>query len=110
VGIEVSSARGFALFAEQISLDVMEHTAAEVERLLERLQVSPYQLQQLGIQFRDMGMAGVDVQRASDAEFRKFGIDPGHVKANRALSRLLDATRKLNSRTPAGFIHFKVRA
>ncbi|MBE1529513.1 hypothetical protein GGC65_003969 [Sphingopyxis sp. OAS728] len=89
--------------------ETVDRACMQVEALLEEQGVAAAELQALTERYNDLGTAGVDLARLSDAEWRGYGVDPKHVAVNKRLHRLLQSVRKLGSITPCSYLGFTAR-
>ena len=105
--VRARSFRGFVIIGSGVSQETADYARSRAEKLLEEHGVTAAELQRLSDRYADLGIAGVDLLRLSAADYRRYGIDPKHVKANKQLHEVLQATRKMRSITPCSYLGFK---
>ena len=108
--VRARSFRGFSIVGRGVTQETADRARVRAEALLEEHGMRAADLQRLSEQFVDLGSAGVDLQRLTAAEYRRYGIDPKHAKANKQLHEVLQAMRKLGAVTPCSYLGFRAEA
>lgn len=105
--VQAISFRGFKVVARGVSQAAVDQARAEVEGVLDKHGVTAADLDNLTHRYRILGESGVDVQRLSADDYRRYGIDPAHVRANNQVFDVLNAARKLGAIQPGSIISFQ---
>ena len=105
--VQAISFRGFKVVARGVSQAAVDQARAEVEGVLDKHGVTAADLDNLTHRYRILGESGVDVQRLSADDYRRYGIDPAHVRANNQVFDVLNAARKLGATQPGSIISFQ---
>lgn len=108
--VQARSFRGFSIVGRGVTQETADRARARVEALLEEQGVTAADIQGLTDRYLELGTAGVDLQRLSAADYRRYGIDPKHANASKRLHEVLQAARKLGSVTPCSYLGFKAGA
>lgn len=103
--VQAISFRGFKLVARGMSQAAVDQAREEVEGVLEKHGVTAADLDNLTNQYRVLGESGVDVGRLRADDYARFGIDPRHVRANKHVFEVLNASRKLGATQPGSVNH-----
>lgn len=105
--VQARSFRGFSIVGRGVTQDTADRARISVETLLEEQGVTAADIQGLTERYVDLGAAGVDLQRLSDVDYRRYGIDPRHAKASKQLHEVLQAARRLGSVIPCSYLGFR---
>lgn len=105
--VQAISFRGFKLVARGMSQAAVDQAREEVEGVLEKHGVTAADLDNLTHRYRLLGESGVDVGRLRADDYARFGIDPKHVRANKHVFEVLNASRKLGATQPGSVISFQ---
>ena len=99
MGVKVESPRGFVVVAEGVSERLAREASAKIETVLEQSGVTASDIENLRRRYQELGESGVDIQRLGAEDLKKYAIDASHVKANKAISAVLSATKE---KAPSG--------
>lgn len=105
--VQAISFRGFKLVARGVSQAAVDQARSEVEDVLETHGVTAADLNNLTQHYRVLGEAGVDVQHLRADDYKRYNINPAHVRANKHVFEVLKAARKLGSTQPDSVISFQ---
>lgn len=105
--VQAISFRGFKLVARGMSQAAVDQAREEVEGVLEKYGVTAADLDNLTNRYRILGESGIDVGRLRADDYARFGIDPKHVRANKHVFEVLNASRKLGATQPGSIISFQ---
>lgn len=105
--IEARSFQGFSIFGRGVAQPAVDQARVEIEGVLEKHGVTAADMQRLTEVFADLASSGVDLQQLGSSDWKRYGVDPKHVKANRHLHEVLKAARKDGSTSPGSVISFK---
>lgn len=105
--VQAISFRGFKLVAKGVSQAAVDKAREEVEGVLEKHGVTAADLDNLTHRYRILGESGVDVQQLRAEDYKRFNIDPTHVRANKRVFDVLNAARKLGATQPGSVISFQ---
>lgn len=105
--VQAISFRGFKLVARGVSQAAVDRAREEIEGVLEKHGVTAADLDNLMHRYRYLGEAGVDIRRLKAGDYSHYGIDPKHVRADKHVVEVLDATRKLSATQPGSVISFQ---
>lgn len=99
MGVKVESPGGFVVVAEGVSEALVREASAEIEMVLQQGGVTAADIENLRVRYQELGESGVDIQRLGADDLKRYAIDPNHVKANKAIFAVLNATR---AKAPSG--------
>lgn len=99
MGVKVASPGGFVVIAEGVSEALVREASAEIEIVLQQGGVTAADIENLRRRYQALGESGVDIQRLGADDLKRYAIDPNHVKANKAIVAVLNATR---AKAPSG--------
>jgi len=105
--VRARSFRGFTIVGRGVTQEMADQARARAEALLEQHGVTAADIQAVSERYIDLGAGGVDLNRLSDADRGRYGIDPKHARANAQLHKALEATRKLGALTPCSYLGFR---
>lgn len=105
--VEAISVRGFKLVARGMKQSAVDRARAEVDGVLEKHGVTAGDMLNLSHRFMELGQAGLDLRQMNSEDWRRYDVDPKHVRANKHLTEVLAAARKLGSEHPGSVIKFQ---
>lgn len=91
--VQARSFRGFSIVGRGVPQEAADRAREEVESVLEKHGVTAAEIDALTGKFRDIGM-GVDLQQFTADDWRRYGVDPKHVRANKHVHAALTAALK----------------
>lgn len=101
------SFRGFTIVGRGVPQEAVDRAREEVEAVLEKHGVTAAEIDALTGKFRDIGI-GVDLQQFGADDWRRNGVDPKHVRANKHVNAALAAALKSAPPHPGRSLSFKV--
>lgn len=104
--VRARSFRGFSIIGAGISQATVDRAREQVEALMEKDCVTAAQIGTLRQKMMDIGI-GVDLAQFTDADWRRYGVDPKLVKVNKRIHNALSSIRKLNAEIPGSVLGFK---
>lgn len=96
--VRTKSFQGFAIVGRGVPQEVVDGARGEVEAVLKTHDVTAAEIDALTGKFSDIG-TGVDLQQFTAADWRRYGVDPKHVRANKHVHSAISAALKS---APAG--------
>lgn len=105
--VQAISFRGFKLVARGVSQAAVDQARAEAEGVLEKHGVTAAEMLTLDHQFMELGQSGLDLQQLKADDWKRYGVDPKHVRASKHLFEVLNAARKLGATHPGSVISFR---
>lgn len=91
--VQARSFRGFKIVGRCVAQETVDRAREEVEAVLEKHGVTAAEIDALTGKFRDIGM-GVDLQQFTAEDWRRYGVDPKHVRANKHVFAAVSAALK----------------
>lgn len=104
--VQARSFRGFKVVARGVPQEAVDCAREEIEGVLDKHGVTAVDLDRLPGLFRDIGM-GVDLEQFTASDWRRYEIDPKHIRANKHLHAALRAALKNASSQHGTYIAFK---
>lgn len=105
--VQAQSFRGFKIVGRGITQAAADSARAKIEALLETHGVTAADIDNLTHRYRILGESGVDVERLTSADYKRYNIDPSHVRANIQIVEVFRTVRKLGAIRPGSVIVFK---
>lgn len=105
--VQAISFRGFKLVARGVSQAAVDRAREEVEGVLEKHGVTAADIATFDHECMELGQSGIDLQQLKADDWKRYGVDPKHVRASKHVSRVLDAARKLGATHPGSVISFR---
>ena len=104
---QARSFRGFKIVGRGVSQAAVDQARAEIEDVLEKHGVTAADIRNLENRMMELDQSGRDLQQMRNDDWRRYGVDPKHVRANKHLFEVLSAARKLGSTQSGSVISFK---
>ena len=105
--VQARSFRGFTIVGRGVPQETVDRAREEVEAILEKHGVTAAEIDAFTRRLPDIGM-GVDLQRFTAADWRRFGVDPKLVRADKHVSAALNAALNSAPAHPGRSLGFKV--
>lgn len=105
--VQAKSFRGFTIVGRGVSQEAADRAREEIEAVLEKHGVTAIDMDRLSQRYRDIG-TGVDLQHFTAEDWRRWSIDPKHVRANKHLHAVLMAAIKSGGGQPGMTLGFRV--
>ena len=105
--VQARSFRGFTIVGRGVPQKAADRAREEIEAVLEKHDVAAIDMHRLSKRYRDIG-TGVDLQHFTAEDWRRWSIDPKHVRANRHLHAVLTAAIKSAGGQPGTSLGFQV--
>lgn len=105
--VQAKSFRGFSIVGREVPQETVDRAREEVEAILEKHGVTAAQIDAFTRMLPDIGM-GVDLRRFTAADWRRFGVDPQLVRADRHVGAALNAALKSAPANPGRTLGLKV--
>lgn len=105
--VQARSFRGFKIVGRGVTQASIDDARAECESVLEKHGISATDIRDLEHKFADLGQSGLDLQQMKGDDWKRYGVDPKHVRANKHLFEVLSAARKAGATHAGSIISFQ---
>lgn len=105
--VQARSFRGFKIVGRGVTQAAIDDARAECESVLEKHGITAADIRNLEHKFADLGQSGLDLQQMKSEDWKRYGVDPKHVRANKHLFEVLNAARKSGAIHAGSIISFQ---
>lgn len=105
--VQAKSFRGFTIVGRGVPQEAADRAREEIEAMLEKHGVAAIDMDQFTTRCRDVG-TGIDLKHFTAEDWRRWGIDPKHARANKHLHAALMAALKSTDAQPGTSLGFRV--
>lgn len=105
--VQARSFRGFKIVGRGVTQASIDDARAECESVLEKHGITAADIRNLEHKFADLGQSGLDLQQMKGDDWKRYGVDPKHVRANKHLFEVLSAARKAGATHAGSIISFQ---
>jgi hypothetical protein len=104
--VQTRSFRGFKIVGRRVTQAAIDDARAECEGVLQEHGITAADIRNLEHKFADLGQSGLDLQMKGQ-DWKRYGVDPKHVRANKHLFEVLSAARKTGAVHAGSVISFQ---
>lgn len=105
--VQAESFRGFKIVGRGVPQEAADRAREEIEAVLEKHSVTAIDLDRFTTRCRDIG-TGIDLEHFTAEDWRRWGVDPKHARANKHLHAVLMAALKSVDAQPGRSLGFRV--
>ena len=105
--VQARSFRGFKIVGRGVTQAAIDDARAGCDDVLEKHGITAVDIRNIEHKFAELGQSGLDLQQMKGDDWKRYGVDPKHVRANKHLFEVLSAARKAGATHAGSIISFQ---